>query len=70
MKTRFFILENGDIINVEQILYIHLSKSEECAYVYIKHLMHASDNYIVDYGNLSKRIKISLADYDKFIQLY
>ena len=43
MKTNFFVMIDGDVINISKILYIHLSKSEECAYVYIEHLMHGEN---------------------------
>lgn len=69
MKNKFCVLIDGDIINISKILYIHLSKTEECAYVYIEHLMHGENEYIEEYGNLCKRIKISLEDYDKIVKL-
>ena len=65
----FLILENGNIINVQEILYVHLSKTEECAYVYVKHLMHASDDYAENFGNIAKRIKITLKDYDRLTNM-
>jgi len=65
----FFILENGNILNMEEILYVHLSKTEEYAYVYMKHLMHASDEYTENFGNIAKRVKITLRDYDRLIQI-
>ena len=69
MKNKFCVLIDGDIINISKILYIHLSKTEECAYVYIEHLMHGENEYTEEYGNLCKRIKISLEDYDKIVKL-
>jgi hypothetical protein len=69
MKRNFYILGDGDVINISKILYIHLSKTEECAYVYIEHLMHGENEYTEEYGNVFKRIKISLVDYDKIIEL-
>lgn len=69
MKNKFCVLIDGDIINISKILYIHLSKTEECAYVYIGHLMHGENEYTEEYGNLCKRIKISLEDYDKIVKL-
>ena len=65
----FLILENGNIINIQEILYVHLSKTEECAYVYVKHLMHASDDYTENFGNIAKRIKITLKDYDRLTSI-
>ena len=69
MKNKFCVLIDGDIINISKILYIHLSKTEECAYVYIEQLMHGENEYTEEYGNLCKRIKISLEDYDKIVKL-
>ena len=69
MKNKFCVLIDGDIINISKILYIHLSKTEECAYVYIEHLSHGENEYTEEYGNLCKRIKISLEDYDKIVKL-
>ena len=31
---RYFIMKNGDVININEIIYIHLSKTEEKAFVY------------------------------------
>lgn len=69
MKNNFYVLNDGDVINISKILYIHLSKTEECAYVYIEHLMHGENEYTEEYGNVFKRIKISLDDYDKIVEL-
>lgn len=69
MKNNFYVLADGDVINISKILYIHLSKTEECAYVYIEHLMHGENEYTEEYGNVFKRIKISLDDYDKIVEL-
>lgn len=69
MKTNFFVMIDGDVINISKILYIHLSKSEECAYVYVEHLMHGENEFTEEYGNLCKRVKISLDDYDKIVEL-
>lgn len=69
MKNNFYVLTDGDVINITKILHIHLSKSEECAYVYIEHLMHGENEYTEEYGNLCKRVKISLEDYDKIVEL-
>ena len=38
-------------------------------FVYIEHLMHGENEYTEEYGNLCKRIKISLEDYDKIVKL-
>jgi hypothetical protein len=69
MKNNFYVLNDGDVINISKILHIHLSKTEECAYVYIEHLMHGENEYTEEYGNVFKRIKISLDDYDKIVEL-
>lgn len=69
MMPNFIKLINGDIINIDEILYIHPSKTEECAFLYIKHLYHSSDD--ISYTNAivkSKMIKITLQDYDKITQ--
>lgn len=58
----FIELSTGDFINLEEIIYIHLAKTSECAYVYIKGLYHSDDD--AKPGS-SKRITISLEDYDK-----
>ena len=63
----FLILENGDVINMNEVLYVHLSKTEECAYVYVNNLRHASDDYHDVIG--AKRVRITLKDYDKFISI-
>jgi hypothetical protein len=69
MKTRFCVLKDGDIINLDKVLYVHLSKSEECAYVYIGHLMHGENEFVEDHGNIFKRIRVSLEDYDNIVEL-
>ena len=69
MKNNCYVLNDGDVINISKILHIHLSKTEECAYVYIEHLMHGENEYTEEYGNVFKRIKISLDDYDKIVEL-
>ena len=69
MKNNFYVLNDGDVVNISKILHIHLSKTEECAYVYIEHLMHGENEYTEEYGNVFKRIKISLDDYDKIVEL-
>lgn len=61
MKS-FIELSTGDFINLEEILYVHLAKTSECAYVYVKNLCHSSDEAS---SGSSKRITISLEDYDK-----
>ena len=61
MKS-FIELSTGDFINLEEILYVHLAKTSECAYVYVKNLFHSSDEAS---SGSSKRITISLEDYDK-----
>ena len=38
---KFFIMKNGDVINTNEIIYIHLSKTEEKAFIYIKGLFHS-----------------------------
>lgn len=61
MKS-FIELSTGDFINLEEILYVHLAKTSECAYVYVKNLFHSSDEAA---SGSSKRVTISLEDYDK-----
>lgn len=58
----FIELSTGDFINLEEIIYIHLAKTSECAYIYVKNLYHSSDEAA---SGSSKRITISLEDYDK-----
>lgn len=60
--TQFIILDSGDIININDILYVHPSKQHENAYLYIRELYHGAQYKTDKDGH--KRIDITLKDYD------
>ena len=65
---KFFIMKNGDVINTHEIIYIHLSKTEEKAFIYIKGLFHSK---VEDYDKsliIPKRVAINLEEYDNLIK--
>lgn len=65
---KFFIMKNGDVINTNEIIYIHLSKTEEKAFIYIKGLFHSK---VEDYHKsliIPKRVTINLEEYDNLIK--
>ena len=67
--SRHFIMKNGDVININEIIYIHLSKTEEKAFVYVKGLFHCKTESYDRSKILPKRLTISLDDYDKLVKI-
>lgn len=69
MKNKFFIMKNGDVINIDEIIYIHPSKTEEKAFIYVKGLFHSK---VEDYDKslvIPKRLTINLEEYDKLVKI-
>lgn len=66
---RYFIMKNGDVINMNEIIYIHLSKTEEKAFVYIKGLFHSKTESYDRSKILPKRLTISLEEYDNLVKI-
>ena len=65
---KFFIMKNGDVINTNEIIDIHPSKTEEKAFIYVKGLFHSK---VEDYDKsliIPKRVTINLEEYDNLIK--
>lgn len=62
IRQNFVELKNGDIINLSKMILIRLSRSEECAYMYLEGLYHSSGEFP---PNSTKMVEITLEDYDK-----
>lgn len=70
MKSgKFFIMKNGDVINIDEIIYIHLSKTEEKAFIYVKGLFHSKVEHYDKSIVLPKRLTVNLDEYDNLIKL-